>query len=57
LKAQKCTCPDFEIRRSKCKHIFAAEFSFEQNFLGELTRAEIPQKVIPVPKRKTYSQD
>ncbi len=36
LKAQKCTCPDFEIRRQKCKHIFAAEFSFEQDFLSDL---------------------
>ncbi len=57
LQSQKCDCLDFEIRRSKCKHIFAAEFFFEQNFLGELTREEIPQKVISVLKRKTYAQD
>ena len=23
LQKQNCDCPDFEIRRSKCKHIFA----------------------------------
>jgi hypothetical protein len=57
LKSQKCDCPDFEIRRSKCKHIFAAEFSFEKDFLSEITNVEIPQKVISVPKRKTYAQD
>ncbi|MCA1625276.1 MAG: transposase [Acidobacteria bacterium] len=57
LKSQKCTCPDFEIRRQKCKHIFAVEYHFEQNFLGELTTKEvvIPQTYIPT--RKTYSQD
>ncbi len=57
LQKQKRDCPDFEIRRKKCKHIFAAEFSFEQDFLSELASEETPQKVITVPKRKTYSQD
>jgi transposase/predicted nucleic acid-binding Zn finger protein len=57
LNSQKCTCPDFEIRRKKCKHIFAAEFSFEQDFLTELSTKEIPQIYKPVPKRKTYKQD
>jgi transposase/predicted nucleic acid-binding Zn finger protein len=57
LKSQKCTCPDFEIRRKKCKHIFAVEFSFEQDFLSELTTKEIPQVYKPVPKSKTYKQD
>jgi len=57
LQKQKCDCPDFEIRRSKCKHIFAAEFSFEQDFLSELASEKIPLTVLPVPKRKTYKQD
>lgn len=58
LKAQKCTCPDFEIRRNKCKHIFAVEYSFEQNFLSALKEEEIKLTFKPVvPKRKTYSQD
>lgn len=57
LKSQKCDCPDFEIRRKKCKHIFAAEFCFEQEFLTELENETILPKVIPVPKRKTYKQD
>jgi hypothetical protein len=46
LQKQKCDCPDFEIRRSKCKHIFAAEFSFEKSFLEELSFDE-PQ---PIPQ-------
>ncbi len=57
LQSQKCTCPDYEIRRQKCKHIFAAEFSFEQDFLSEITNEEIVIPQIYVPPRKTYSQD
>jgi transposase len=57
LNKQKCTCPDHEIRRNKCKHIFAAEYCFEQDFLSELTTQEtvIPETYIP--PKKTYSQD
>lgn len=57
LKSQKCTCPDFEIRRQKCKHIFAAEFSFEQDFLSDIADVKVPQVVAYLPPRKTYSQD
>ncbi|MDQ3747880.1 MAG: transposase [Acidobacteriota bacterium] len=57
LKSQKCDCPDFEIRRQKCKHIFAAEFSFEQDFLSELTCKEIVIPQTYIPPRKTYKQD
>jgi transposase len=57
LKSQKCTCPDYEIRRQKCKHIFAAEYSFEQEFLGELSREEIAELPKPPKTRKTYRQN
>lgn len=57
IKAQKCTCPDFEIRRNKCKHIFAAEYHFEQSFLSELETKEIVIPQTYLPPRKTYSQD
>jgi transposase len=56
LKSQKCSCPDFEVRRQKCKHIFAAEFYFENDFLKELTADEITIPQTYVPKRKTYPQ-
>ncbi len=56
LTKQKCTCPDCEIRRQKCKHIFAVEFSFEQDFLGELSKQEISQLPKPLAVRKTYRQ-
>lgn len=54
LKSQKCTCPDYEIRRQKCKHIFAAEYSFEQDFLSSLDALEVA-KAAKV--RKTYRQE
>jgi transposase/predicted nucleic acid-binding Zn finger protein len=57
LKAQKCTCPDFEIRRNKCKHIFAAEYCFEQDFLNELSAEDITIPQVYVPAKKTYAQD
>ena len=57
LKSQKCSCPDFEIRRQKCKHIFAVEFHFENSFLSELSTEQITPTIKPVPKRKTYKQD
>lgn len=54
LSKQICTCPDFEIRRNKCKHIFAVEFLFEQEILAELDTLVIA-KIAKV--RKTYKQD
>ncbi len=54
LEPQKCTCPDFEIRRQKCKHIFAVEFVFEQSFLKDIKDKTQITKIVP--KRKTYKQ-
>jgi transposase len=49
-----CTCPDFELRRAKCKHVFAVEFvrTVEKNADGSTTVTE-SLKVT----RKTYVQD
>ncbi len=52
LAKQNCTCPDYEIRRQKCKHIFAVEFSFEQDFLSELDTLAIAKIA---KQRKTYT--
>lgn len=30
LAEQRCTCPDHEMRRVKCKHIFAAEYTIQR---------------------------
>jgi hypothetical protein len=48
-----CTCPDYEVRRSKCKHVFAVEFVRTVE-----TRADGSQTVTESVKvtRKTYVQ-
>ena len=35
-RAGRCTCPDFELRQAKCKHIWAVEFTLRR----ETTRTE-----------------
>jgi transposase len=54
VTAGSCTCPDFELRRSKCKHVFAVAFArtVETNADGSTTVTE-SLKVV----RKTYVQD
>lgn len=49
-----CTCPDFELRRAKCKHVFAVEFvrSVEVASDGSATITESVKVT-----RKTYVQD
>src|SRR6267154_3987612 len=49
-----CTCPDFESRKQRCKHIFAVEYTIEREQTpdGETIVTE-SFKVT----RKTYSQD
>lgn len=54
LTEQKCTCPDYEIRRQKCKHLFAVEYTFEQEFLAELDTLEVARIAR---QSKTYSQE
>lgn len=34
--AGSCTCPDFELRQAKCKHLWAVEFTIRR----ETTRTE-----------------
>lgn len=55
--AQACTCPDFEFRRTKCKHIFAVEYTIERETVtdGETT-VTLTTETVKV-SRKTYSQD
>jgi transposase len=46
-----CTCPDFELRKCKCKHIFAVEFRLTKEIDNEGN-----MKIIKTMKM-TYSQD
>lgn len=54
LKSNNCTCPDYEIRKEKCKHLWAVEYSFEQSFLDALDTLEVAKVA---KQRKTYKQD
>jgi len=49
--AATCTCPDFELRHQRCKHIYAVEYT--------LTRQEQPDgaTVVTQTTRVTYRQD
>ncbi len=49
-----CTCPDFELRRSACKHVMAVQIVIqkEQNPDGTVTVTE----TVTVSQRKTYPQ-
>ncbi len=52
-----CTCPDYETRKVKCKHIYAAKFVMkrEQNADGTTTVTE--SLTVTTEKRTTYPQN
>jgi transposase len=56
----KCTCPDFETRGCKCKHIYAVEYTLQRERSvtvepnGDTT---ITDKVTITQTRKTYAQN
>lgn len=56
-ESTRCSCPDYETRACKCKHIFAVEFSLhrEQNPDGSTTITE--KVMITATKRTTYRQN
>ena len=56
---RRCTCPDWEQRRCKCKHIFAVEYSVRQRVSTE-TNAQGDTTVteqVEVTKRTVYRQN
>ncbi len=55
LQKQECNCADYEIRKAKCKHLFAAGITFEREFLAEMERTDSPQ-IETVLMQKTYPQ-
>ncbi|MGC2237086.1 MAG: transposase [Pyrinomonadaceae bacterium] len=54
LKRQTCNCMDFETRKMKCKHLWAAEFHYEREVLKAID--DVPEAVKEVPKKRTYAQ-
>lgn len=53
LEKQSCDCPDYELRREKCKHIFAAEIAYENEILEQLLLENAPQEtgLFTIPKK------
>ncbi|MEA2204396.1 MAG: hypothetical protein QOE77_1172 [Blastocatellia bacterium] len=51
-----CTCPDFEERQQRCKHIFAVEYVIQREFtFDEKTQTETVTETVTV--KETYSQE
>ena len=64
--SKRCTCPDYELRRCKCKHIFAVEYSIQKRREvtttietkdGTTTKTETVTETVKVTKRTTYQQN
>jgi hypothetical protein len=60
--AGSCSCPDFDFTQSKCKHLFAVEFTVErerktvtETKADGATKTTVTETVTV--KRKTYAQD
>ncbi len=55
-KQPTCTCPDFEIRNQKCKHIFAVSYAMirEEHSDGSTT---VTETLTMTAVRKTYPQN
>src|SRR5262245_27471568 len=53
-----CTCPDYELRGDRCKHVFAVEHMIQTtlNLDGSTTVTET-LRVTETVKRTTYAQD
>src|SRR6185503_11582811 len=49
-----CTCPDFELRRQRCKHLFAVEFSRTVETKPDGTQVVTESVKVT---RKTYTQN
>jgi len=50
-----CNCPDFEIRGTKCKHIFAVEYFLEFRKTGDGSTAVT--ETVQITKRPSYPQN
>ena len=57
LGKSECNCPDYELRRERCKHVFAAQFAFEKDFLETILREENPQPANPITTYKKPAQN
>jgi transposase len=52
----RCTCPDYELRGGKCKHIFAVEYTIERETQPD-GNTTVTETVTVKATRVTYKQD
>lgn len=57
LDLSRCTCPDHELRKAKCKHIFAVEFAIQQGAQREEAAKDARVASVAKPRKATYRQN
>lgn len=64
--SKRCTCPDYELRRCKCKHIYAVEYSIQkqrevqttvETVDDTTTETKTVTETVKVTKKTTYQQN
>jgi transposase len=55
--ASKCSCPDFEFRQSKCKHIYAVETTIQRDKVTVTENGKTTTTETVKVTRKTYKQE
>lgn len=53
--APRCTCPDYELRNARCKHIIAVEYVMKREETSD--GHTVVTETLTVTSRKTYPQD
>src|SRR5947208_9311888 len=53
-QSPSCTCPDFEARQLRCKHIFAVEYTIQREYTDD---GETQTFTETVTVKKTYKQE
>jgi transposase/predicted nucleic acid-binding Zn finger protein len=58
FERQQCSCPDFEIRRQPCKHVFAIQYAIEKTIITRTTVTENGKTTATEQvERRTYRQE
>src|SRR6266446_9330621 len=52
-----CTCPDFESRQQRCKHIYAVEYTIKREYSTDGKTESFTETEILTVKKTTYKQD
>jgi hypothetical protein len=53
-ESPSCSCPDFEYRQQRCKHIFAVEITLKREYTNDGQTQTVTETVTV---KKTYAQD